>query len=167
MLFGVLLLSALVPSTAAAYLLSNRPLAFNAGVAASDESVRGEGKFSKGQPAEQFYLSADGSPTPVKGSVRFNSASLGESRGTVDCLFVSGNKAAVAGSFERPLGGQYPFFVLAVQDNGPARKGAAADQAVLIGESTHTGDADCGPATATSLGPMPPIVQGNITVKAR
>ena len=160
-LFGAVLLSAVVPSTAV-YLVAS-----NASAATSNDFARGEGKFSKGQPAEQFYFSADGSPTSAKGSVRFNSASLGEARGTVDCLFVSGNKAAMAGSFEQPLGGQYPFFVLAVQDNGDARKAVAADQAVLIGESTHTGDADCGLTTATSLGPMPLIVQGNLTVKDR
>ena len=160
-LFFVAVLWALVLSMAAAL------LAFNASAATSNDFARGEGKFSKGQPAEQFQFSADGSPTSTRGSVRFNSASLGEARGTVDCLFVSGNQAAVAGSFEQPLGGQYQFFVLAVQDNGDARKGVPADQAVLIGESTHTEDADCGLATAISLGPLPVIAQGNITVKDR
>ena len=165
-LFIVVVLAALVPSTAAAYLLSTELLAFIASVPATNDFAVGEGKFSKGQPAEQFNVAAHGSPMIANGHVRFNSATIGEARGEVDCLFVMGNKAGIAGSFDEPLGGQYPYFILGVEDNGEPRKGGPADQALLAGQLTDTGDLDCGLAAALDIGTQP-IVQGNIVVKDR
>jgi len=162
-LFIVVLLSAVVPSTAAAYLLSPELLAFIASVPATNDFAVGEGKFSKGQPAEQFNIAAHGSPIAAKGHVRFNSATFVEARGEVDCLLVSGNQAGIAGTFDDPPDEQFPYFVVAVEDNGEPSGGASPDRAVLS-QSDHPPGADCGLSTvefATT------IRQGNIVVKDR
>ena len=161
-LFIVVVLAALVPSTAAAYLLSTELLAFIASVPASNDFVAGEGKFSKGQPADQFNVSAHGSPTNAKGHVRFNSAGFLEARGEVDCVNVSGNQAGVAGTFDEPPDPDFPYFVLAVEDNGEPR-GTPPDRAVLAQVTAPPG-LDCG-LSAVLLAAQ--IQQGNIVVKDR
>jgi hypothetical protein len=161
-LFIVVVMSAVVPSTAAAYLLSAELLAFIASVPATNDFAVGEGKFSKGQPAEQFNIAAHGSPIYAKGHVRFNSDSFGEARGEVDCLLVSGNQAGIAGTFDDPPDDQFPYFVVAVEDNGEP-SGASPDRAVLI-EITAPPGPDCGLST---VGFATTIRQGNIVVKDR
>jgi hypothetical protein len=163
-LLCVLLSAALIPSTALAYLLPADLLAFIASVPSSHDFAVGEGKFSKGQPADQFNIAAHGSPTDAKGHVRFNSTGFAEARGEVDCLFVTGNKAAIAGTFDEPLDGQFPYFIVAVQDNGEPG-GGVPDQAVLAPINAHPGTVDCGFAATIEL--TTPIVQGNIVVKDR
>ena len=160
--FIVVALAALVPSTAAAYLLSTELLAFIASVPASNDFAVGEGKFSKGQPAEQFNITAHGSPTSAKGHVRFNSASFGEARGEVDCLNVSGNQAGIAGTFDEPPDEQFPYFIVAVEDNGEPR-GTSPDRAVL-GQLAAPPGLDCGLSAVLFAAQ---IQQGNIVVKDR
>ena len=161
-LFVAVLVASLVPGTAAAYLLSTELLAFIASVPAGNDFAVGEGKFSKGQPADQFNVAAHGSPTDAKGHVRFNSAIFGEARGDVDCLFVMGNKAGIAGTFDEPIDPQFPFFVLAVEDNGEPSS-LVRDRAVLA-QGTQPPGPNCGLETIAFA---QPIIQGNIVVKDR
>ena len=166
-LFIVVVLAALVPSTAAAYLLSTELLAFIAAVPASNDFAVGEGKFSKTArgEAEQFNFAAHG-PVNAKGHLRVNSATLGEGRGRVTCLFVSGNSAGVAGTFDEPLGGQFTHFALGVVDNGEPSDAPPEDRAAILLSTSSLGGADCSLADALSFGSLP-IEQGNIVVKDR
>jgi hypothetical protein len=162
-----LALAALVPGAAAAYLLSDELLAFIASVPPTRDLAAGEGKFSRGQPAQQFNVAAHGGPLDATGNVRFNSEGFAEVKGTVDCLFVTGNRAGVAGVLAQGIGpsGAFRFFVLALEDNGEPG-GAVPDRATFEVSTAHTSAADCGLADAIGLGSTP-IVQGNIVVMDR
>lgn len=157
-----------VPATAAAYLLSDELLAFIATVPATDDLAAGEGKFAKGQPAQQFTVAAHGNVFEATGNVRLNIEGFAETRGRVDCLFVFENRAGVAGMLEQPVGpaGAFRFFVLALEDNGEPSDDLVPDRAVVDVTPAHTSDADCGLAAALSTGGAL-IVQGNVVVKDR
>lgn len=162
-LFVAVILAALVPSTAAAYLLSTELLAFIASVPAGNDFAVGEGKFSRTSrgEGEQFNFAAHG-PLNAKGHFRINSATLGEGRGRVMCLSVSGNSAGISGTFDEPVGGQYTHFSLGVIDNGEP-SGAPADRAAVLLSTTSL---DCSLAAVFAFGSLP-IEQGNIVVKDR
>jgi hypothetical protein len=175
-LAAVLALAVAVPSAAAydlpadligvSYDLPDELLAFIAATPSSKDFAVGSGKLSKTQQgvADQFNFSARGTPSDATGHVRFNSSTFAETRGTVDCLFVFGNRAAVAGTFDDPPNELFPFFVIAVVDNG--EPGSSPDQALLNMFDVHPGNADCGLFILETV-VAPTIAQGNIVVKDR
>jgi hypothetical protein len=171
-LAAVLALAAAVPTAAAydlplgeTYDLPEELLAFIAATPPEKDFAVGSGRFTKGQPADAFNLSAHGSPTDAHGHVRFNVVDFAEEHGRVDCLFVMGNRAAAAGAFTDPSG---PFtdFTIVVEDNGEPGKGSP-DQALLLLEAPPLGALDCGLEDALLLSALLPIEQGNIVVKDR
>jgi hypothetical protein len=170
-LAAALALVAAVPTAAAydlplgvTYDLPEELLAFIAATPSSKSFAVGSGRFSKGQPADGFNISAHGSPWDAKGTVRFKSADFLEVRGTVTCVFVSGTRAGVSGELDQPFQG-FTHFAVGMEDNGEPN-GAFPDQAILVRRTAPLLDADCGLDYAFSFGALP-IEQGNIVVKDR
>jgi hypothetical protein len=170
-LAAVLALVAAVPTAAAydlplgtTYDLPAELLAFIASTPSSKDFAVGSGRFSKGQPADGFNISAHGSPTDAKGSVKFNSPTFGEIHGEVDCLTVSGYSAGVSGTITRPTDTGFERFIVGIQDNGEPSS-PVRDQAILILSTDPVVLPDCG--LGDLLDGAPPIVQGNLVVKDR
>jgi hypothetical protein len=156
-----------IPATAAAYELSADLLEVLATAPVSKGVAVGEGKFAKGQPADQFHVSSHGTPTDAKGSIRLNQEGFAEVRGQVNCVYVYGSMAGVAGTLDQPVGpaGEFTYFALAVVDNGEPG-GGTPDQAIYEVRDTPAWSWDCGLFGLLSLG-APPILQGNIVVKTK
>jgi hypothetical protein len=140
-------------------------LAFIASTPSSKDFAVGSGRLAKGQPADGFNISAHGSPTDATGSVKFNSPTLGEIRGDVDCLAVSGNTAGVSGPITSPTNSTFERFIIGIEDNGEPSS-PVRDRAVLILSTDPVVLPDCGLGDLLSTGAQS-IIQGNLVVKDR
>jgi hypothetical protein len=170
-LAAVLALSAAVPTAAAyelplgvSYDLPDELLAFIAATPSSKDFAVGSGRLFKGQPVDGFNISARGTPLDAQGTVKFRSPSFLEVRGTVTCVFVTGNRAGVSGVLDQPFDG-FTHFSVGLEDNGEP-SGPMKDRAALVRDTAPIVEADCGLAFAFSGGSLP-IEQGNIVVKKR
>lgn len=156
----------------AQYQLSQPLLDFIADTPDSQDLAVGEGKTAftvKGQSV-QVTFSAHGTPADASGSVVYHldlpDATVDE-HGKVDCLAVSGNRAAISGSFENPVvgpsGEEGRYFILAVEDNGePSATNPIPDFVDPgFGFFQPVSCALFEPAAAT------PILQGNVVVMNR
>jgi hypothetical protein len=167
-LASVIVLFAAVPSTAAAYLLSDELLAFIATVPPTNSFAVGEGKLPKGKPLEQFSFAAHGSALDASGHARFRSDALqGEARGHVDCLVVSGNHAAISGTLDEPFDEAAPYFVIVVEDNGEPSGGTSPDEAFFGHSDVLPSLGNCGAGEDIGDVPLGKIAQGNIVVEDR
>jgi hypothetical protein len=164
---AAVLAAVVIPAGAAAYALSDELLEVLAAAPASRGIAVGEGNFSKGQPSDRFHVAAHGTPADARGSVRLNQEGFAEVRGRVDCVFVFGALAGVAGTLEQPVGpaGELSYFALALVDNGEPG-GATPDMAIYEARNVPAWGGDCGLVALLSLG-APPILQGNVVVKTK
>jgi hypothetical protein len=164
---AAVLAAAAIPASAAAYALSDDLLEVLATAPASRGVAVGSGKFSKGQPSDQFHVSGHGTPSEARGSIRLNTEGFAEVRGRVDCVFVFGALAGVAGTLDQPVGpaGEFRYFALAVVDNGEPGD-ATPDAAIYEVRDVPAWGGDCGLVPLLTLG-APPILQGNIVVKTK
>jgi hypothetical protein len=165
-----LLVSALVAAAAKAdllqYQLSQPLLDFIAATPEGRDLAVGEGKFSTTEKgvSDQVTFSGHGTPTDAVGSVVYHMTGFSEEHGTVHCVYVIGNRAALSGTFDQPVGGVFPFFTVVVEDNGePSATNPTPDQALAY-TLTQSFDEfpDCG-FSALAVGQLP-IVQGNVVV---
>jgi hypothetical protein len=156
-----------IPASAGAYVLSDDLLEVLASAPVSRGIAVGEGRFSKGQPKDQFHVAAHGTPADARGHVRLNQEGFAEVRGRVNCVFVFGALAGVAGTLEQPvgLGGEFSYFALALVDNGEPGS-ATSDVALYEVRNVPAWGGDCGLVALLSLG-APPILQGNVVVKTK
>lgn len=97
------LAAVVIPASAAAYVLSDDLLEVLATAPASRGVAVGEGKFSKGQPADQFHVAAHGISTDARGSIRLNQEGFAEVRGQVNCIVVYGAVAGISGTLDQPV----------------------------------------------------------------
>jgi hypothetical protein len=168
----LVLAGGVIPATVKAdtvqYALSPELLAYIASVPASDDLAVGEAKFMKTNMGMnvQVTFSAHGSPVDASGNVRFNFSPDTEGRGTVDCLFVSGNNAGLSGPLSQPIVipnfGTVDHFHITAQDNGEPN-GSTPDLASVVFFRTTTPPVSCTQAPF----PLGPIVQGNIVIEDR
>jgi hypothetical protein len=169
----VLTLAAVFPAAVKSdllpYALSQELLAYIAAAPASDDLAVGEAKFMKtnmGQSA-QVSLTAHGSPLAANGNVRFNFSPDLEGRGTVDCLFVSGNQARLSGPLKQPIVipnfGTVDHFHITATDNGEPNSANPPDEAFVVLFRTTTPPVSC----SQPLFPPDPIAQGNFVIKDR
>ena len=129
--------------------------ALPASVAAGQHTVRGFGKDSQGQ---EFRLRADGTPSQAAGRVLFGFGVAGPQRGTVDCLWVEGRRAALTGTLDAPVGGSSSFKLVVKDDPKDTRRPRD-----LFYVSLSSAPVDC--STAYQLLPQTVrIVRGNIKV---
>lgn len=161
---AALLVAVVIPAGAAAYVLSDDLLEVLASAPASRGIAVGEGKFAKGQPSDQFHVAAHGTPSDARGHVRLNQEGFAEVRGRVECVFVFGALAGVAGTLEQPVG-EFDYFALALVDKGEPGS-ASTDAALYEVRTVPAWGGDCGLVALLSLG-APPILQGNIVVTTK
>jgi hypothetical protein len=171
-LAAALALVAAVPTAAAydlplgaTYDLPADLLAFIASTPSSKDFAVGSGRFSRGQPREGFNISAHGSPTDAHGHVKFTDPILGEVRGEVDCLAVSGNTAGISGTVTSAADPELEAFIVGIRDNGEPNN-SPRDQAILALSTDPIVIPDCGLGDFIADG-APEIVQGNLVVKDR
>jgi hypothetical protein len=171
-LAAALALAAVVPTAAAydlplgtTYDLPEELLAFIAATPASKDFAVGSGRFSKGQAAEGFNISAHGSPADAHGHVKFTDPILGEVRGEVDCLAVSENTAGISGRITGAADPELEAFIVGIRDNGEPSS-SPRDQAILALSTDPIVIPDCGLGDFLADG-APAIVQGNLVVKDR
>ncbi|MDH3755873.1 MAG: hypothetical protein OEU32_18580, partial [Acidimicrobiia bacterium] len=111
---SLLMLTGLVVLTA--FLVIAAP---SAAAPSATDSATGAGRLADGG---QFQFNAKGSPADASGHLRydilFEGAPWADSKGTVECLYVSGNVAAISGPFDDPASTALPYFLLVVIDNG-------------------------------------------------
>ena len=151
-----------VPAAAGAYELSDELLQVLA-TAPLDRGVAvGEGRFSTGQPSDQFILAARGTPLEASGSIRLAKEGFAEIRGRVGCVFVFGGFAGVAGTLDQPVG-EYGFFSMAVVDNGEPG-GGVPDAALYELRTAPSLTGDCGLVSLLSLG-APSMLHGNVVLR--
>jgi hypothetical protein len=109
----------------------------------------------------RFAVSAHGMPgdndLDAEGSVNLDIEGHGSSKGSVDCLDVRGNIAAVAGTLNNPIDG-FGYYFARVVDNGPGNSGVPDNVAVTLTEEPSA----CNPRRVPSE-----IHSGNFTVKDR
>jgi hypothetical protein len=153
-----------IPAGAAAYVLPDELLDVLATAPASRGVAVGEGKLAQGQPADQFHVAAHGTPFDARGHVRLNQDGFAEVQGRVECVFVFGALAGVAGTLEQPVG-EFHYFALALVDNGEPG-GAVPDAAIYEIRTVPAWGGDCGLVALLGLG-APSIVQGNIVTKTK
>lgn len=115
--------------------------------------VAGSGKDAAGRA---FAFEADGDGFLATGRIRFAGGPEGVVEGTVDCVFVSENRAALSGFAVVEAGEDGPF-LLAVEDNGRNRGRRPKDEVFL----------DLDPGTNCALLPVAlpeRIKRGNVRV---
>jgi hypothetical protein len=161
---AMLLAALVIPAAAAAYVLSDDLLAVLASAPTSRGVAVGEGKFAKGHPHDQFHVAAHGTPSEARGHVRLNQEGFAEVRGRVECVFVFGALAGIAGTLEQPID-EYNYFAVALVDNGEPG-GPSSDAGLYELRTTPSMGGDCGLVALLTLG-APGILQGNIVVKTK
>jgi sorbitol-specific phosphotransferase system component IIA len=151
------------------YALSQELLAYMAAAPSSDDLAVGEAKFMKtnmGQSA-QVTLAAHGNPLDASGNVRISFSPDLEGRGTVNCIFVSGNQARLSGPLKEPIVipnfGTVDHFHITATDNGEPNGTNPPDEAFVVLFRTTTPPVSC----TQALVPPDPITQGNIVIKDR
>jgi hypothetical protein len=101
---------------------------------------------------------AHGTPSDPHGTARIRLGQL-DSRASVDCVSVVGNRASISGVLERPTPGlEGPFYELDLEDNGSP--GKVADR-MSFGTSRFPVDCTFG----TQFTPTFPVSRGNVLVQ--
>ena len=148
------------------YQLSQPLLDFIATTPEGRDLAVGEGKFettTKGV-SNQVTFSGHGTPTDAVGSVVFHQTDFVEEHGTVNCVFVSGKRAALSGTFDHAVDGLFPFFTVVVEDNGePTATDPTPDIAIALPSTTSFDEFESCGFSALAFGQLP-IVQGNVVV---
>jgi hypothetical protein len=100
-----------------------------------------------------------GTPADAHGTVKIDIPSTIQSRGSVDCVAVDGNRATISGVLDKPSPGlDGPFYALQVEDNGSP--GTSGDRiSVAFGRFP----VQC--ALANGSSPVFPVSRGNVVVK--
>ncbi len=165
----------IVPAVAAAeleYALSQPLLDFIAATPDSRDLAVGEGKVAVlSGDRDQVTFTGHGTPTDARGEITYHAISEvfeASEHGTVDCVNVFENRAALSGQFDEPvlLGGEpAEYFLVLVEDNGePTATDLEPDRARVV---VATNDQDCTETLAfTAFTPLP-VEQGNVVVMDR
>jgi hypothetical protein len=90
------------------------PEDFTSGSASYDECVN---------CGADLIWTGHGTPANARGQAHIRQPSvLVDSKATVDCVFVEGNRATVSGRLEKPSPAtDGPFYEITIEDNGPGR----------------------------------------------
>jgi hypothetical protein len=150
------------------YQLSQPLLDFIAATPDHRDLAVGEGKFSTTQKgvSDQVTFSGHGTPVDARGSVVVHQTGFVDEHGTVNCVFVTGNRAALSGTFDEPTGlGE--FFTVIVEDNGePSQSNPTPDRALALPSTASFDEFPFCGFSALEVGQLP-IVQGNVVVLDR
>ena len=164
-----------VPAAAAAeleYALSQPLLDLIAATPESRDLAVGEGKLEVAfGEREQVTFAGHGTPSDARGNATYHASGpvfQASEHGTVDCVNVVGNHAALSGKFDEPivLGGEPAgqYFVVLVEDNGePSATNPDPDRARLIPSTQRE---DCTDSFALAFASLP-VMQGNVVVIER
>jgi hypothetical protein len=106
-----------------------------------------------------------GTPADARGHARIDQPSVFiDSKQTVDCVDVDGNRATISGRLAKPSGAtDGEFFAIYVEDNGPPVKDDPVPDRIHVGY--HFMPIDC--TLGNEFAPIFPVSRGNVVVMDR
>jgi|1185.fasta_scaffold372581_2 hypothetical protein len=108
-------------------------------------------------------FTAQGTPADPQGNVRIRQFhQLVDSRGSVDCVAVDGNRATISGRLENPSPAtDGPIYAILIEDNGSPGSGGVNPDRMHIAYGRFPVDCTLG----NLFPPAFPVARGNVVVK--
>jgi hypothetical protein len=104
-----------------------------------------------------------GTPADAHGNAQIRQQFV-NSRGTVDCVAVDGNRATVSGQLQNPSPAtDGEFYAISVEDNGPPRSNDPEPDRIQVGYIFHPIACEFG----NEFPPVFPVSRGNVVVMDR